>query len=126
MLAYRGRMPTRYSHRPVRSLAEMNEALVDLVHTTMWRWDDRTSYKMCELWSKEPPERLGKTLMAGQLDIIVGFHLSEEELRTAYKFTDITASAFYLYNLMLHKQSMPFVQTSQNENKSTSGQHRKK
>jgi len=43
---------TRYTHRPVISLAEMNEALVDLVHSMRWRWDDRTSYTMSELWDR--------------------------------------------------------------------------
>jgi hypothetical protein len=97
-------MPMSHTHRPVISLAEMNDALVDLIHRSMWRWDDRTSYKLCELWrSQPPPERLEKTDMANELDHIVGFHLSEEELRKANGFRDTTLSAFYLFNLMLHK-----------------------
>lgn len=108
-------MPMSHTHRPVISLAEMNDALVDLIHRSMWRWDDRTSYKLCELWSvQEPPERLEKTAKADELDHIVGFHLSEEELRKAYKLMDTTVSAFYLYNLMLHKQELQFGEVSGN------------
>jgi hypothetical protein len=100
-------MPLRHTHRPVISLEEMNDALVDLIHRGMWRWDDRTSYRLCDLWSmQEPPERLEKTAMADELDHIVGFHLSEEELRKAYKHKDTTVSAFYLFNLMLHEQEL--------------------
>ena len=104
---------TRYSHRPVISLAEMNEALVDLVHSMMWRWDNRTSYTMSELWGPQgPPERLEKTAMANQLDIVVGFHLSEEDLRKAVGLTDTTLAALYLYNLMLHRRELLFGEAS--------------
>lgn len=100
-------MPMSHTHRPVISLAEMNDALVDLIRHTMWRWDDRTSYRLCELWSTQgPPERLENTAMADELDHIVGFHLSEEELRKAYKLKDTTVSSFYLFNLMLHEQEL--------------------
>jgi hypothetical protein len=100
-------MRLSHTHRPVISLEEMNDALVDLIHRTLWRWDDRTSYRLSELWRAQPAlERLEKTDMANELDHIVGFHLSEEELRKANGLRDTTVSAFYLFNLMLHKQEL--------------------
>ena len=51
-----------------------------------------------------PPERLEKTAIANQLDIVVGFHLSEQELHKAVRLTGTTLAALYVYNLMLHRQ----------------------
>ena len=62
-----------------------------------------------------PPERLEQTAMANQLDIVVGFHLSEEELHKAVRLKGTTLAALYLYNLMLHRQESLFGEASPQE-----------
>jgi hypothetical protein len=45
-----------------------------------------------------PPDLLEYTSMADRLDSVLGFHLGEEELMTAYD-APISVSSVYLFNL---------------------------
>ena len=84
----------------IDSVALVREILIQLFRKRLGhRFKAGDDYYLYELWSMDsPPDVLENTGMADRLDRILGFHLSEEELMTAYD-APISVSSLYLFNL---------------------------
>jgi len=85
---------------PITTVSHMREILRELFRKRLgYRFKSGKDYFLYELWSMDsPPDLLEYTSMADRLDSVLGFHLGEEELMTAYD-APISVSSVYLFNL---------------------------
>jgi hypothetical protein len=85
---------------PITTVSQVREILRELFRKRLgYRFKPGNDYFLYELWSMDsPPDVLENTSMADRLDDILGFHLGEEELMTAYD-GPISVSSVYLFNL---------------------------
>jgi hypothetical protein len=84
----------------IASITQVRKILVRLFRKRLGRrFKAGEDYFLYELWSMDhPPDVLENTGMADRLDRILGFHLTEEELMTAYD-APFSVSSVYLFNL---------------------------
>ena len=90
---------------PITTITHMRDTLRELLRKRLgYHFKPGRDYFLCQLWSMDnPPDILEYTGMADRLDQIMGFHLSEEELMTAYD-GPLSVSSLYLFNL--YKKAM--------------------
>jgi hypothetical protein len=111
-IGYHAAMPA--TNAPIQTPSNVHAALLELFRKRLkHRFKRHGKYRLCELWSTDnPPDILSETSMAGRLDAIVGFTLSDEELMIAYDLEDLHAAAIYLFNLMKDRPSADAPTTS--------------
>lgn len=97
---------------PIANVTHLRSMLHELFRKRLgYRYKAGTDYSLYELWSMDnPPDTLKYTGMADRLDRIMGFHLDEKELMTAYD-EPLSVASVYLFNLYKQVMKKPKVES---------------